>query len=76
MTRVRKLRRTSTEDEISTFEVEWSTATPPEWHTSTVQISGLGTPDAALVPQEFDPPLPLEVLNRLAAVIEQAAAIG
>lgn len=74
MTRVRKLRRTSTEDEISTFEVEWSTATPPEWHASTVQISGLGTPDAALVPQEFDPPLPLEVLNRLAAVIEQAAA--
>lgn len=76
MTRVRKLRRTSTEGEISTFEVEWSTATPPEWHTSTVQISGLGTPEAALVPQELDPPLPLEVFSRFAAVIEQAAAIG
>lgn len=74
MTRVRKIRRIGTEGEISTFEVEWSTTTPPEWHTSTVQISGLGTPEAALVPQEFDPPLPLEVLDRLAAVIEQAAA--
>lgn len=76
MSRLRKLRKISAEGDITTFEIEWSAMAPVEWHTVQVQISGLGTPEAALVPQEFDPPLPVDVLARFADIIAAAASFN
>lgn len=76
MTRMRKLRNLGTEGDITTLEIEWSEWAPVAWHTAQVQVSGFGTEGAALVPQVFDPPLPVDVLARLASVIEAATALG